>query len=118
MRRAQADLEVAQIELADFERALAREQKLLGLLPQEQSKNGLPDPNDKGAMFERFAKRQGLAGFTIAEIFRLYNDANVTVGKNYPYFLVDTKYKEQLRREGGTRHGKRYYWMESETTSA
>jgi hypothetical protein len=49
-------------------------------------------------------------GNHIADIFTLFRERRIKIGKNYPYFLVDTKYKRFLRREGKTSRGKRYYW--------
>jgi hypothetical protein len=64
----------------------------------------------KGEIFQRFAMQRAAEGFTISEVFRLFRDQEVEIGKNYPYFLVDIRYKKSLRKVGGTRLGKRYYW--------
>jgi hypothetical protein len=62
------------------------------------------------SIFVRFAMQRGSAGLTIKDVFTLYREHQLKIGKNYPYYLVDSKFVQFLRREGKTSKGKRYYW--------
>jgi hypothetical protein len=118
IKRAQKDLEAARNEQAAMEKALAYLQHEAGMpvALRGDGDEGQTLNEDKGEVFERFAIRQGAAGFRFTDIFKLYRDYNIEIGKNYPYFLVDIRYKNNLRREG-TRTKARFYWTEDEAAS-
>jgi hypothetical protein len=117
VKRSQARLEALQLEKFDLEKTLRHLKRRAGILPATPEIPDKAKSDGKGALFERFAAERGDQGFTIADIIRVFRDQNVEIGRNYPYFLVDMRYKESLRKVGGTRNGKRYYWIENGTAS-
>jgi hypothetical protein len=111
-------LEALRSEEADAEKVLVNLQRRAGIVPTPTPAR--PDGeviDEKHAVFEGLAKQRGDQGFTIADIFKIFADQKVKIGRNYPYFLVDMRYKTRLRKVGATRNGKRYYWITNETAS-
>ncbi len=106
----QEELEHVKAEISDYQRALAREQKKVGIQPViPTTENVEAGDADKGKLFEEFAIRRGLKGFSIPVIFALYKERGMEVGKNYPYYLVSTRYGNTLKKIGNGRN-RTYRW--------
>ena len=117
LNKIQSRLEALRSERADAERTLAHLQRRAGIVVNPPPVQHKTDSEAKGQLFERFAVERRDQGFVIAEIFKLYEDQGIEIGRNYPYFLVDMRYKDCLRKVGATRNGKRYYWIKNGTAS-
>jgi hypothetical protein len=117
-KQTQRRLEDLRTERAEAEKVLLNLQRRAGILPPMSPEISDKSAMDvKGALFESFARQRGDQGFTIADIFKVFGDHNIQVGRNYAYFLVDMRYKTCLRKVGATRNGKRYYWIKNGTAS-
>jgi chromosome segregation ATPase len=117
IKRISVRIESLRAERVDLEKTLAHLQRRAGIVVSTPANERKNDSEAKGELFERFAEERREQGFTITEIFKLYSDQKIEIGRNYPYFLVDMRYKDCLRKVGATRNGKRYYWTKNGTAS-
>jgi hypothetical protein len=93
-------MESAKAELADYERALARER---GKEPRENA-----NPSTKGEKLEAFLKSMALVGTTYKEINQFLKESNMEVGGNFAYNTI-ARLKDQTPPKVEERNGKLFY---------
>lgn len=117
-KRIHGTLEELRAERANLEQTLFYMRRRAGIPPKPEVLDKPESESDrKGTLFEWFAAQRADQGFSVADVFKLFRDQSIEIGRNYPYFLVAMRYKNRLRKVGGTRSGKRYYWISNGAAS-